>query len=123
MSKAAHNKELIMRVLRLTDEQYMNLYLDQGMEYLRVYLADDETSRDILLAMPEYWSWWQRQWDNRNSRFAAEQHLDSWGPYVGKWERVLLRRVYDGLHDAARLEIRVSRRVMAKAVRVINASR
>lgn len=118
--QAIYNMELLLRVLRLSEERYSNLLLEEGMAYLDLYLCGDDhgkAGRDALVVMPEYWAWWRRQWDLRNQRFVLEHELESWGGATGPWERALLLRLFHELHAADRVELRVPRRTMSKAIK------
>lgn len=118
-TKAAHNTELLKAALRLSDDDYQRLVFEEGCAYLDLYMADDASSRMVLLELPEYWSWWMRAFDQRNAQFIAEQHLEQWAPMIGKWERALLRSLFNEMHSAELLEVKPARNVMRTAMRVM----
>lgn len=121
-AQAIANKELLLRVLRLTEEQYGEHLLTEGMAYLDLYMGTDHygrAGRNALVALPEYWSWWKRQWDLRNARYIEEQDLRVWGSVVGKWERSLLHQLYQELHAADRQEYAVPKRIMRPAIKAL----
>jgi hypothetical protein len=125
MLSAQHTQELLLRVLRLTEEQYHTHILEEGMRYLDLYMGSDKhgkAGRDALVAMPEYWNWWKRQWHLRSQKFIQEQHLESWGHFTGNWERVLLRTLYTELHAADRLHIEMPKRVLRPAIKALRSA-
>jgi hypothetical protein len=120
--KAQHMQQVVMRVLRLSEEQYGTHVLEEGMRYLDLHMGTDrhgKAGRDALVAMPEYWAWWTRQWHLRNETFVKEQELETWGQSTGKWERVLLMRVYMEMHAADRLQMEVPKRVLRPAIKAL----
>lgn len=115
-TKAAHNAELIRRVLRIGEDQYAHHVLEEGMRYLDLYLGRDKMAREVLRDLPDYWRWWTKAWAKRDAAFVVEQHLETWGHAVGRWERSLLNALYHELHAADRLEIRPTRQIMRETL-------
>ena len=114
---ATHTDQLLA-VLRVTPERYADILLDEGMRYLDLYLEGDKASREVLVAMPEYWDWWRLAADKRNRHFFFEHHLNTWASQVGKWERSLLNKLFAELHaaDMLKAEIKPPRHVMRPAI-------
>lgn len=111
-TKAQHNRDLLKMALRLSDRDYDTIVFDTGMEYLDVYMSDDNQSRVVLMGLAEYWKWWQRTFDQRNAHFIAEQHLYTWAPTMDSWERAKLLQYFHGVHSAELMELRPARHVM-----------
>ncbi|MEO8589431.1 MAG: hypothetical protein ABI432_08695 [Flavobacteriales bacterium] len=116
-SKAAYHTELLLRTLRMSEQDYAHLILEEGMHYLDLYMSDDTAGRTVLMELPDYWTWWRRAFEQRNAQFIAEQHLETWA--VGKWERGLLTKLFYELHSAELLEIKPARKVMRNAIAVL----
>lgn len=118
MSKHATYTAELLRALRISQEAYADTMLDEGTRYLELYVQHDAASRKVLMGMPEYWEWWNASADKRNKLFWLEHNLPSWAPYVGKWERSLLRKLFDELHAADMLasKTRPPRHVMRPAI-------
>lgn len=121
MSKRTIYTAELLRVLRMERSVYMDMLLDEGRRYLDLYLGEDSESRNVLAAMPEYWEWWMTQADHRCSRFFVEHGLPEWASYVGKYERVLLTKLFYELHAADMLQetMRPPRHVMRPAIDIL----
>lgn len=118
MKLSAHTA-LLLRALRVSEQAYANLLLEEGMRYLDLYMDDDKESRDVLMGMAEYWSWWQRSADRRNRQLVAEQRLSTWAPSMDRWDRAKLLELFHLTHSADILEVRPPRHVMQPAITVL----
>lgn len=103
--------ELIERTLRLSEDEVNNLFLDQGVRYVRLYMPDDARGQDMLLALPEYWAWWRRTWRQVDRRLVSEQHLGDPAYVVDAWARAQLVSLWRLRHDAGCLGLTPSRYV------------
>jgi len=101
----------------MSRQAYENVLFEQGVRYLELYMADDAASRSVLIALPEFWSWWRKAFDQRNADLIQEQHLEEWSSSIGKWERALLTTLFHETHSAELMSIRPSRHVMRSAIK------
>lgn len=118
MKRTAHTA-LLLRALRMTEETYAHLLLEEGMRYLDLYMADDKEGRAVLMGMEEYWAWWNSAADRRNKQLVSEQHIATWAPSMDRWERAKLRELFEITHSAEVLEVTPPRHVMRPAIRAM----
>jgi len=112
--RAQYRHDLILRTLRMDEDTHRHLVYEQGVRYVEIYLEHSREQMDIMLAMPEYWAWWERQWTARDGQFYRNQDIEYWSAASDKWTRSLLCEFYYMLHDAEFLDIRVERNAMQK---------
>lgn len=123
MSKSERHIELLCRVLRMERQAYENMLFEQGVRYLELYMADDAATRKVLIALPEFWNWWRKAFDDRNAQFISEQNLEVWGASIGKWERALLVTYFSETHCAELMAFRPSRHVMRSVIKAQRATK
>lgn len=102
--------------MRMSEAEYADILLDEGMRYLDLYMADDAAGRDVLMGMSEYWTWWRKSADRRNRQLAMEHRITTWEPSMDRWDRAKLKELFLISHSAEILEVRPPRHVMRPAI-------
>lgn len=121
MSKrSAHNRNLILRYLRMDADSYADMVYAEGVRYLSMYMADDPQGRAALEGLASYWKWWTVQWQRADAEFIIAADLLHAGPLADAWMRSKLHELYHVLHNGElRTDLRVCRRVMRNALEVM----
>ena len=119
VTKGAHYRQVIMQSLRISEEQYGNLFLDEGARYLHLYMERDVVATAILQQCPAYWQWWSRQWDLRTYRFVQAHELETYGRSLPPNLRMELQQEWYAGNNAEQLTIRLPRRVAVQTGDII----
>lgn len=98
------NRELVIRKLGITEEQYWDKMLDAGTHYLTDVIMAGRCLDDILGA-ELYWKWWLNHWQRWDALWLEEQKNES------PWLR---EKLYDQLHDVTEYGYAPQRHIMAE---------
>lgn len=56
----------IMRMTRITPEQYNTMMFERGIEFLQAECRGDEWAISIMSHAPMFWMWWKNLYGNRD---------------------------------------------------------
>lgn len=102
------NRELVMRRLDISEEEYHNMWLDAGRKYLTELIGKDKRMLDMILDANVYWRWWLNQWQKWDEVFLREVKLES---------PKLWHKLYDRIHDPSDAGIAPNRAVLREIFR------
>lgn len=85
------NRTLVLRELEINEEDYWDMVLDAGTQYLVKVLQVGDCINDVLGATL-YWKWWVNHWQKWDALWLEERKQEH------PWLRV---KLYDQLHDAS----------------------
>ncbi|WGQ12961.1 hypothetical protein [Sphingobacterium faecium] len=83
------NRELVMRKLGISEEDYHDMWLDAGIHYLTDVIEVGEWKPEFMNARI-FWKWWLNHWQRWDARFleyTKEVPKDQWA------------KLYDDVHD------------------------
>jgi hypothetical protein len=69
-------KRRVCELLGITQEQYADMQLRYGRQYLQAYIPNDPDGIDQLLGQRIYWTWWRNHWAMRDEQFCVG-HVES----------------------------------------------
>jgi hypothetical protein len=67
--RAKRNKELILAITELDEQEIFVLMVDTASDYLEKQLGPDEQGRKLLLSASAFWAWWRNHWNRIDSQF------------------------------------------------------
>lgn len=98
------NRQLVLRKLGISEEDYWDMMLDAGTRYLKNVLQVDGCIDDIMGA-ELYWKWWLNHWQKWDATWLREQkHEEPW----------LRAKLYDQLHDASEYGFAPNKHIMSE---------
>lgn len=110
-------KDIIIRAACISLDDYNTHVFNQAAAYLDGIIGTDEHAKSRLMQSPHFWSWWQRQWDNREERFVLVHDLDK---LVGDPDLIeLIAELWYDLHSIESLNIRPNRMVLESSYAVM----
>lgn len=107
----AFTRGKVIALLGITDLQYGQYQMAQGMAYLDAQLGGNVLGRE-LAANALYWAWWRNHWHDTEMEF-----IDTVKRITDTSER---RMWYELLHDVKSFEYKPQRAILQDALNKIN---
>ena len=101
-------QERVRKLTGMNEDEYINLIVDRGIDYLEQVLGCDQYGRDVLAGEDLFWSWWNNHWHRRDMRFLTLYKRSG----HGRNARAVLKELYDSHHSLGRLEVRPNRAIL-----------
>jgi len=64
-------KQEVCSLLGWTETEYYDFQIDEGMNYLRLYLNNDQWGIELVMKCRQFWTWWRNHWHMRDCEFLA----------------------------------------------------
>jgi len=110
--KKETNKQIICRILELSDQDYGNMVFEQAYAYMQKIIPTDHVGMDYLSKNALFWAWWENQWNRRDAIFINRWKLSTINYILQPPVLRSLKAEYYEAHDIETLNIYPNRIVM-----------
>lgn len=95
-----------------SNAKYGQMVWDQGRQWIKRNICQDEYSIDIVEQSPLFWAWWRNLWQQRDSQFIWQASLERLPlPLTGK-ELTVAIELYNEAHDVTQIKEKPNRFVI-----------
>lgn len=115
-TKYVLNKQLILERGFISPEAYNVLQWNTAIAWLRVNVWNDEDLITAIITQPDFWAWWENQWNLRDEQFLTD-HIE-YVLYQGCSEFLTedeFKQEWLLTHEVRNIEMLPAKEVMRKA--------
>jgi hypothetical protein len=112
-SKMQPDQATACHLLNLSENDHNDMMLEGALEYLRLYVGDDNWGVEQLRKEPRFWKWWTAQWHRRTRQWLYRHGLTATSRLCRE-ERYELGVEFRALHNTNTLNVYPSNVVMER---------
>lgn len=114
------NKELIIKSLRITEDQYCALVEQFAFDWLFNRLTNLECVTRQLAKSKLFWDWWKNQWEIRDEKFIRDSNIALITETLEGNTLTMARDLYRMTHDPKTLTVKLNILIRKELVNVID---